>query len=80
MGKRAVLSVVLDKTRVLTKNNIPVRASKILPNISTFYGVDPSVGAVLQIIWVCVGGGGAVSVCRNHRFNANIGGGQSVAL
>jgi hypothetical protein len=34
---------------MLTKNNIPVQASKILPTISKFYGVNPTVGAVLEI-------------------------------
>jgi hypothetical protein len=37
------------KRRVPTKNNILVQASKILPTIFPFYGVNPSVSAVLQI-------------------------------
>jgi hypothetical protein len=35
---------------VPTKNNILVQASKVLPTISPFYGVNPPASAVLEIL------------------------------
>jgi hypothetical protein len=52
MGKSAVLSVDEKKKKkrhMPTKNDIPVKASKILTTISPFYGVNPSVSTVLEI-------------------------------
>jgi hypothetical protein len=45
--------------------------SKILPTISPFYGVNPSVGAVLEIFWIKE----TVPIYRRLHFNTNIGGG-----
>jgi hypothetical protein len=41
-----------EENCVPSKNNILEQASKILSHISPFYGVNPSVGAVLEIFSV----------------------------
>jgi hypothetical protein len=42
---------VMQKTKIYgpAKNNILVQASKILPIISPFYGVNPSVSTMMDI-------------------------------
>jgi hypothetical protein len=41
MGKRAVVVRVKKKTSAPAQNNILEQASKILPTIPPFYGVNP---------------------------------------
>jgi hypothetical protein len=50
MGKREMLSADKEKKTCLpTKSSILMQASKILPTISPFYGVNTAVVAVLEI-------------------------------
>jgi hypothetical protein len=49
MEKWAVLSVGEKKDVCAYKEQYPVQATKILPTISTFYGVNPLVSGVLEI-------------------------------
>jgi formate-dependent nitrite reductase membrane component NrfD len=62
---------------VPAKNNVPVQASKILPIISPFYGVNHSVSAVLLIFLVK---NNTVSIFHHPCFNTSTDDEQSVVL
>jgi hypothetical protein len=72
---------LLHDTKVFYSVSTTIMMTNILPTISHFYGVNLSVGAVLEILWV--GGKNKekpVLIYQHPRFNADICDGQSVEL